>query len=247
MTPSIFVLVPAYNAASTIEDVVSRIPAELAARVVVVDDGSSDRTYEVAREIPGVTAIRHEQNKGYGGAQATLYRTALEQHADIMVMVHSDGGHRPEELPVVLAPILDGDADVSIGSRMVGILGDVPIGLSRRAFRKGREGPMPLHIFSANLILSKVQNLCFRTNYASFHDGYRACTAEIVSKVSFDELGSGWLYDSEFLLAAHEIGATIQQVPVSTHYEPGASAWKRNLMYGLQILRHALAYRFRRR
>lgn len=246
MSQSIFVLIPAYNAARTIANVVSRVPEELGATVVVVDDGSDDMTYEISRDLPGVVAVRHDQNKGYGGAQVTLYRTALELGADLMVMVHSDGGHRPEELPVVLDPILQGDADVVIGSRMVGILGDVPAGFSKRALEKGRRGAMPTHIFLANVTLSKIQNLCYGTSYSSFHDGFRACKADVLSKVPFDEFGRGFLYDTEFLVAAHDANSTIEQVPVSTHYEPGASAWKRNLQYGAQIVGHALRYRFGR-
>ena len=164
-----------------------------------------------------------------------------------MVMVHSDGGHRPEELPDVVQPVLAGTADVVIGSRMVGILEGVPARFSRRALNKGRRGAMPTHIFLANLLLSKIQNLCYGTDYSSFHDGFRACHVDVLSKVPFGNLESGYLYDTDFLVAAHDAGARIEQVPVSTHYEPGSSAWKRNFKYGLGILRHALAYRFGRR
>lgn len=133
-----------------------------------------------------------------------------------------------------------------IGSRMVGILGDVPSGFSRRALEKGRRGVMPTHIFLANVTLSKIQNFCYRTSYSAFHDGFRACRADVLAKVPFEDFGTGFLYDTEFLVAAHNAGVRIEQVPVSTHYEPGSSAWKRNIKYGAQIVGHALRYRFGR-
>ncbi len=241
------VCIPAYRAAASLPDVVARIPDDLRASIIVVDDGSPDDTYEVARQLPDVTALRHERNRGYGGAQKTLYDAALSDGADVIVMMHSDGGHRPEELHDVLGPVLEGRAELVVGARILGILGDVPATLSRAALARGHAGPMPTHIFIANLMLSRIQNLCYGTNYASFHDGFRAVTADALTAIPYRALGSGWLYDTEFMVAAHERGFDALQVPVATIYEPGTSAWARNLRYGRDILLHALRYRFGRR
>jgi glycosyltransferase involved in cell wall biosynthesis len=242
----LFVLIPAFNAEKTIEAIIRRIPAELDAQVIVVDDGSSDDTAGAAARVEGVTVIRHEQNRGYGGAQATLYREAIDRGAEVAVMVHADGGHHPEELPEVLAPVLSGKAQICIGSRILGILDGVPPGFSVRAIRQAHGSPMPDHVFMANLFLSWVQNVCYRSKFASFHDGFRACTIEVLGEVPFEDLNRWYLYDTDFLVAAHDRSLTIDQVPVSTHYEPGASAMSRNLKYGYEIIKHALKHRFKR-
>ena len=239
---NVFVLIPAYNAAKTLPGVIDRIPTDFRENVIVVDDGSSDTTGDVAASLESVRVLRHHVNQGYGGAQKTLYDAALSEGAEVMVMLHSDGGHAPEELPTVVGPVLGGNADVVVGSRMRGILGTIPARVSIRALRQGHSATMPDHVFLANLVLSRIQNRCYGTDLSSFHDGFRACTARVLEKIPFDSFGKGWIFDTEFLAAAANLGFSLDEVPVSTYYDPEVSAFGRNVKYGFAILRHAVAY-----
>ncbi|MEA2517562.1 MAG: hypothetical protein QOG16_1400 [Actinomycetota bacterium] len=246
--PEIFVLIPAYNVGEQIQGVIGRIPVDYRKNVIVVDDGSSDDTAARVAELEDVTLVKHEHNQGYGGAQRTLYREAQARDADVAVMLHADGGHRPEELHAVLTPILEGSAEMVIGSRILGILDGERPRLTWSVFKKGRDSEMPTFVFLANIFLSQIQNFCYGSQLASFHDGFRALTADVLAKIPYGSLGTWYLYDTEFLVAAHERGVTAVQVPVSTFYPPGsASVGGRNIRYGLAILKHALAYRFGRK
>src|SRR5512133_1117143 len=116
------VIMPAYNAEKVVESVIERVPAGLIDEIIVVDDASRDNTFEVLSAIPGLTVLRHAENRGYGGTQITLHDAAIQRGADVVVLMHSDGGHFPEELPRLLGPIFAGEAQVVLGARIHGAI-----------------------------------------------------------------------------------------------------------------------------
>jgi glycosyltransferase involved in cell wall biosynthesis len=148
----ICVIIPAYNAGKVIASVIERIPAGLIDEVIVVDDASRDNTFEVLSAIPGLTVLRHSENRGYGGTQITLHDTAIQRGADVVVLMHSDGGHFPEELPRLLEPILAGQAEVVLGARIHGLIEKAQPLLGSSLLGALLNGPIP----ATRLMVSRI-------------------------------------------------------------------------------------------
>lgn len=240
---SVVVLIPAYNAGKTITKVIERIPKGLADEIIVVNDGSRDNTQEVLERIPSIRIISHPQNRGYGAAQISLYEAALESGADFIAIMHADEGHFPEELPVMLAPLRDGSADLVAGSRTIGLLREAKPFLGSKTLGAMFRGAMPPHKFAANLALTWLANLAFHTNYHSFHCGFRSYTRDALMRIPFAGLTQGYLFDTASLMESHVLGLRIAEVPISTHYDEAAGSSVPSIRYGFQIL----LYIFRRR
>lgn len=244
-------LIPAYNAGKTITNVVDRVPPGELHHLIIVDDGSVDNTFTVLQELPRtipIQILQHSCNRGYGAAQTTLYQAFLEdEDNDAAIMFHADGGNLPEELPLLLEPLRQGQAEVAVGSRTQGILQQAPSLLGSRLLGAIFKGPMPAYKFVFNRLLTAFQNFCHGTHYHAFHCGFRACTRKALMQVPFDQLGSWYLFDTEFLLAAHQAGLNIVEVPVGAFYDPQAGSSVPGWRYGLRIVRHSLAQLARRR
>lgn len=239
----IVALIPAYNASRTVAEIIKRISLKHVSEIIVVDDGSRDNTHEVLQGFSQVFVVRHATNRGYGAAQITLYKTALERGADAAVILHADGGHVPEEIPLLIDPVLKGSADVVIGSRTRGIMEQVKPVLGSRTIGAMFQGPMPAYKYLANIALSGLQNLCYGTKYYSFHCGFRAFTSNALRLIPFDQLTTWYNYDTELLIVAHQIGLNILEVPVSAFYDDRAGSSVPVVRYGLRIVQHALRYR----
>lgn len=237
-------IVPAYNAGKVVASVLARIPAGVIDEVIVVDDASKDDTFAVLSAIPGIRVLRHPVNKGYGGAQVTLHEAALASGAEIVVLMHSDGGHLPEELPQMLAPILAGEADVVLGARIKGVIDNAKPLLGSRTLGALANGPMPATRLMGHLVLTNIQNLAFGGHYDAWHSGYRAMTREAIQRVPFREFGEGYLFDTEFLLAAHLEGLRITEVPVSSFYDPRSGSAAPPYRYGMRVLGHTVTRRW---
>ncbi len=241
------VLIPAYNAEKTLADVLKKInlpsPND---EIIVVDDGSKDNTSQIAQTDKRVFLYRHSVNKGYGAVSAVLYKLAIDRDADITVNIHADKAHFPEDIPHVLSPLLTGEADMVVGSRTKGIIMSSPKILGSQIIGATIAGPMPFHRFVSNLILTIFQNFCYGTNFHTFHDGFRACNRSTLQTVPFSNLTTWYQYDTEFLLAAHQKGVRIIEVPVKSFYSPDASSATPAVIYGLRVLRHALTYLVKR-
>ncbi len=221
--PKIVVVMPAYNAARTLRKTHADLPHELVDLVILVDDGSSDDTVRIAREL-GLEIFVHNRNYGYGANQKTCYREALKAGADIVAMVHPDYQYDPTLLPQVIQPILDGRADVVLGSRLLG--GD-PL----------RQG-MPWWKYLGNRFLTWCENPVFGLRLAEYHTGYRAYRREVLEAVNLETNSDKFVFDQEIIAQFVEIGARIVEVPVPTRYFPQASSasFLQSVAYGLSIL-----------
>ena len=230
-------LIPAYNASRTISEIVGKIPRPPIGEIAVLDDGSSDDTAEIVQAQNGVILLRHPSNQGYGAAQKTLHQFARDQQINYSVILHSDGGHFPQEIPLLMQPLLAGEADVVIGSRVMGILQSVRPFLGSRFLGAVLWGPMPGYKFAANRILSRIQNSLFGTKFSEFHSGFRGMTAHSLTQIPFEQFGNWYLFDTEFLVASHRAGLRVLEVPVGTYYNPSAGSKVPSIRYGLAILR----------
>ncbi len=206
----VVVVMPALNAARTLAQTVSGIPRDWVDRVILVDDGSQDGTVELARTMP-LEVIRHPHNVGYGGNQKTCYLQALREEADVVVMLHPDGQYEPTLIPELVRPILDGSADMVLGSRLM---------------RKGaaRAGGMPLYKYLANRGLTRIENRVLGTSLSELHTGYRAYSRELLMSIPFLRNSLDFVFDSELLMQVVHFGFRIGEVPVSTIYARDASS-----------------------
>ena len=239
--PRIGILVVAYNAVSTLADVLDRIPESFRPSVDVVlvsDDHSTDSTYEAALAYERthaaypITIVRQPRNLGYGGNQKFGYRWLAERGVDVAVLLHGDGQYAPEVLPEMVAPLLDGRADVVLGSRMLvrgGALG----------------GGMPPYKFVGNKILSRFQNRVSGLVLSEWHSGYRVFNLEALARIPFEENSDGFDFDTEVLLQLFDSGARIAEVPIPTYY--GAEICRVNgLAYARDVALDVVRYRLAR-
>ncbi len=240
----ICLIMPAYNAGKVIASVIERIPIEGIDEIIVLDDGSRDNTFEVLSAIPNVTVLRHAENRGYGGAQVTLHDAAIQGGADVVVLMHSDGGHFPEELPQMLEPILAGQAQVVLGARIHGVIDNAQPLFGSSFLGALFNGPMPASRLLGHLFLTGIQNFIFGTHYDAWHSGYRAMTREAMLQVHYHDFGTGYLFDTEFLLAAHMAGLKIKEVAVSSFYDSRSGSTVEPFSYGLKVLQYVLVRRW---
>ncbi len=206
----VIVVMPALNAAGTLADTVTAIPRGWVDEAIVVDDHSSDGTVELARALP-VHVIWHPHNVGYGGNQKTCYLEALQRDADIVVMLHPDGQYEPELIPDLVRPILQGEADMVLGSRM---------SIPGAAVADG----MPGYKYVANRLLTAVENRVMGTRLSDLHTGYRAYSRELLLRVPFLRNALDFSFDSEMLMQAAHFGFRIAEVPARSRYFDGASS-----------------------
>lgn len=226
----IIVVMPAFNAAKTLESTYASIPPGSADEVILVDDASGDATVEVAAQLP-IHTIVHPHNVGYGGNQKTCYMEALRRGAAVVVMVHPDGQYDPQFLPEIVKPILEGRADVVMGSRM----------MDRGAALRGG---MPRWKFVSNIFLTKVENLAFGLELSEYHTGYRAFSRKFLEHVPFLRNSNDFVFDTEILAQAVAFGFSIAEIPVTTKYMPEASSvnFRVSVVYGTKTLMTVLKY-----
>jgi glycosyltransferase involved in cell wall biosynthesis len=218
------VVMPALNAAKTLELTVSSIPRDVVDEVLLVDDRSTDETLEIARGLD-VKVIWHPHNVGYGGNQKTCYLEALQREADTVVMLHPDGQYEPALIPKLIEPIQAGAADMVLGSRML-----IP--------GAAREAGMPLYKRIANRFLTNVENQVLGTHLTDLHTGYRAYSRELLLTVPFLRNSLDFSFDSELLMQASQFGFRIAEVPARTRYFEEASSvgFGASTVYGLKTL-----------
>jgi glycosyltransferase involved in cell wall biosynthesis len=221
--PKVIVVMPAYNAAKTLKITYEDIPPQSVDQIILVDDGSTDQTLEIARELQ-LTVFVHTRNFGYGANQKTCYTEALKEGADIVVMLHPDYQYDPSLLPEVVAPIKAGQADIVLGSRFLA--------------GKTLEGGMPWWKFVGNKFLTTLENWALGLNLSEYHTGYRAYSRRVLEEIPYTLNSDKFVFDQEFLVQAAHMGFRIREVPVPTKYFPDASnaSFTDSVVYGLSIL-----------
>jgi 2-polyprenyl-3-methyl-5-hydroxy-6-metoxy-1,4-benzoquinol methylase len=222
--PNVVITMPAYRAEGTLEKTVADIPAGVADVVILVDDASPDNTAELAREL-GIRVFVHAENRGYGGNQKTCYARALEAGADIVVLLHPDYQYDPKAVPLLIAPILAGYADLTFGSRFAG-LGD-PLG-----------GGMPLYRYLGNRVTTTLENLMLGSRFTDMHSGLRAYTRECLLSLPFLRYSDDFDFDSQLIVDAVTGGQRVVEVPIPTRYthESSSISVARSLRYVAKTL-----------
>jgi glycosyltransferase involved in cell wall biosynthesis len=227
--PHRVIVLPAYRAAKTLSEVVAEIPQGHADRILLVDDASKDATVSVATAL-SLDVIRHKQNLGYGGNQKTCYRTALAMGADVVVMLHPDGQYDPAIIPNLCKVIEDGEADIVLGSRWLGL-------------DPARAG-MPWWKRLGNRFLTGAENRVLGLHLSEYHTGYRAYSRRFLEAIPFMENSNDFVFDTQVLIQAATFGFKIGEVPAIGKYHEDASSinFKTSTIYGLETLGALLRY-----
>ena len=227
----IVVVLPAYNAAKTLEKTYKEIPFDLVDEVVLVDDLSKDDTVQKAREIGIRHIIQHQKNRGYGGNQKSCYNKALELGADIVIMLHPDYQYTPLLIPSMAYLIANNLYPVVLGSRILG--------------NGARRGGMPVYKYIANRLLTIFQNVLVGQKLSEYHTGYRAFSREILENINFEIDSDDFVFDNEMLSQIIFAGYEIAEVTCPTKYFEEASSinFKRSAVYGLGVLRVSIVHR----
>ncbi len=227
------VVLPAYNAAKTLEMTCREIPRDLVDDVILTDDFSRDDTVRVAREL-GLHVIEHQRNRGYGGNQKTCYAAALDRGADIVIMLHPDYQYSPKLITAMAAMLASDHYDAVLASRILG--------------RGAIEGGMPRYKYVANRALTFTQNVLMRSKLSEYHSGYRAWTRKVLETLPLDRCSDDFVFDNQMLAQTIHFGFRIGEISCPTKYFAEASSinLQRSIVYGLGVLRTALDYRLNR-
>jgi glycosyltransferase involved in cell wall biosynthesis len=221
----VIAVMPAYNAERTLAATVADMPVGSVDEVILVDDGSKDRTVELARDM-GLTVIVHEKNKGYGGNQKTCYREALDRGADIVVMIHPDYQYDSRVIAAAVQFLELDICDVVLGSRI-------------RSRAEALDGGMPIYKYLSNRMLTIAENIALGQNLGDFHSGFRVYRREVLETIPFERNSDDFVFDTEFLAQAVHFGFRLGDVPVPVRYFDEASSinFSRSVKYGLETLK----------
>jgi glycosyltransferase involved in cell wall biosynthesis len=228
----VVVVMPAYNAARTLERTYRDIPHDIVDKIILVDDVSRDDTVAIARQL-GLDVIIHRQNLGYGGNQKTCYDAALEAGADAVVMLHPDYQYDATRIPALVQPILDCEKDLMLGSRF---LGD-PLA-----------GGMPRWKYMSNRFLTGLENFAFGLHLSEYHTGFRAYSRDLLESIPYRLNSNNFVFDQELVAQAVACKMRIGEIPVPTRYFAEASSvgFRRSVVYGLSTLRVVLRFTLHR-
>ena len=220
----VIAVMPAYNAERTLAATLADIPVGAVDEVILVDDGSTDRTVQVAREM-GLTVIAHPENRGYGGNQKTCYREALARGADVVVMIHPDYQYDSRVIPLAVGFIELGICDVVLGSRI-------------RSRAEALQGGMPVYKYIANRFLTFAENCALGQNLGDFHSGFRVYSRAVLERIPFERNSDDFVFDTQFLVQAVHHGFRLGDAPVPVRYFDEASSinFRRSLTYGFSTL-----------
>ncbi len=225
----IVVVMPAYNAARTLQRTYEEIPHDIVDEVILVDDKSSDATAQISKSL-GISTILHDQNLGYGGNQKTCYKTALQKGADIVIMLHPDYQYTPKLITAMTSLISEGLFDCVLGSRILG--------------EGALKGGMPFYKYVSNRLLTFYQNLLIGHKLSEYHTGYRAFSREILETLPLDQNSNDFIFDNQMLLQILYANFTIGEITCPTRYFKEASSinFIRASKYGIEVLITTLQY-----
>jgi glycosyltransferase involved in cell wall biosynthesis len=226
----ICVVLPAYNAAKTLQQTVTEIDREVVDDIVLVDDCSRDKTVEIARELE-LHYVVHPKNRGYGGNQKTCYREALARGADIVVMLHPDYQYSPRLIPAMAGMVASGHFDAVLGARVLG--------------RGALAGGMPIWKYVANRALTASENLLLGCKLAEYHTGYRAFSRRLLEALPLEENSDDFVFDNQMIAQAVWFGFHIGEISCPARYFAEASSinFSRSVTYGFGVLGTAFEYR----
>lgn len=226
----VVIVLPAYNAALTLEQTYREIPFNIVDEVVLVDDASRDNTMEVGRKLGIVHRIRHEKNTGYGGNQKTCYKKALELGADIVVMLHPDYQYTPKLITAMVSIIGQELYPVVFGSRILG--------------KGALKGGMPMYKYISNRFLTFAQNMLMNQKLSEYHTGYRAFSAEVLKSINLSYNSNDFIFDNEMIAQIFYKGYQIAEVTCPTKYFDEASSinFSRSVTYGVGVLKVSVFY-----
>jgi glycosyltransferase involved in cell wall biosynthesis len=230
----IVVVLPAYNAARTLERTYREIPADVVDDVVLVDDRSADDTPAVAKALGIQHVIEHDANRGYGGNQKTCYQTALRLGADVVVMLHPDYQYTPKLIRAMVSALVEDVYDVALGSRILG--------------NGALDGGMPLYKYVGNRVLTAFENVVIGQKLSEYHTGLRAYRRRVLETIPYQRNSDDFIFDNQVLVQAHALGFRIGELTCPTHYFPEASSigFRRSVRYGLLCCATAVQYRLHR-
>jgi glycosyltransferase involved in cell wall biosynthesis len=228
----VVVVMPAYNAEKTLQTTYAEVVAQgVVDRIILVDDASRDRTVDVARSLPGVRTFVHPANMGYGGNQKTCYRLALEEGADVVIMLHPDYQYTPQLIPAMASMIANGVYECVLGSRILG--------------GGALKGGMPLWKYVANRALTFFSNVVHGAKLSEYHTGYRAFSRRVLEQIPLQENSNDFVFDNQMLAQVMWFGHFIAEVSCPTKYFKEASSinFRRSVTYGFGCLATAVQYR----
>lgn len=230
----ITVVMPAYNAESTLKKTYEEIPFDIVDNIILVDDKSKDNTVELAKKIGINYIIIHEQNKGYGGNQKSCYNKSLEIDSDIVIMLHPDYQYTPKLIQSMCYLITNDVYQVVLGSRILG--------------KGALKGGMPLYKYVANRFLTFIQNLLMNQKLSEYHTGYRAFSKEVLKAVNYNINSDDFVFDNQMLAQIFYAGYEIAEITCPTKYFKEASSinLRRSIKYGLGVLATSMSYFLRR-
>lgn len=229
----IAVVLPAYNAAKTLEKTILELDREVVDHILLVDDFSADDTVDLAKRL-GLNVFLHDRNYGYGRNQKTCYREALKMGADVIVMLHPDYQYSPRLVTTMAAMIVSGEYDAALGSRILG--------------GKARQGGMPLYKYIANRGLTLVENLMLGSKLSEFHTGFRAFSRELLETLPLSNNSDDFVFDNEMLAQVLYFDFKLGEISCPTRYFAEASSinFRRSVTYGLGVLWTGMRYRLQK-
>jgi glycosyltransferase involved in cell wall biosynthesis len=220
----VMAVLPAYNAEKTLAATLADFPVGSVDEILLVDDGSKDRTVQVAREM-GLSVTVHPKNKGYGGNQKTCYKYALDRGADVVVMIHPDYQYDPRVIPHAVGLIELGICDVVLGSRV-------------RSRAEALKCGMPWWKYVSNRALTSFENVALGQNLGDFHSGFRVYRRAVLETIPFERNSDDFVFDTQFLAQAVHFGFRLGDIPVPVRYFDEASSinFKRSTIYGIRTV-----------
>ena len=229
----VVVVLPAYNAAATLERTYREIPQDLVDEILLVDDASQDHTVSVAERL-GVLTFIHPANRGYGGNQKTCYREGLKLEADVFIMLHPDYQYTPKLIPAMASMVVSEEYDLVLGSRILG-------GMALK-------GGMPLYKYIANRFLTSVENMMTLAKLSEYHTGYRAFSRRVLETLPLEENSDDFVFDNQFIVQTLYFGFGIGEISCPTRYFPEASMinFSRSIRYGLGVLWTGVQFRLQK-
>lgn len=229
----IAVVMPAYNAARTLQQTLDEIPHEIVDDIILTDDASQDHTATLAREL-GLVTIQHEKNRGYGGNQKTCYSVALARNADVVIMLHPDYQYTPRLVTAMASMIAYGEFDYVLASRILG--------------KGALVGGMPLYKYVSNRLLTFAENVLLSQKISEYHTGYRGWSRAVLERLPLLNLSDDFVFDNQMLAQAAYFGFRVGEISCPTKYFEEASSinFRRSCVYGMGVLKTAAQYRLQK-